>query len=150
MPLGLNSATPPMYNSLGQQFQLPSNQAIAISAGQGYHSRRGYAGQMSCVIQIIYRILYSRPIAMSVNDYELKLFDISPLGSILLQELSRFNVDYGDYNLFQSLKLVFRYMAEEMVRLYVPPNSNQNRYDANGEYFCNKMIFTDLTLRISY
>ena len=131
--LGLSNSIQSAYTSLGRNYILPRNHAMSISAGQGYHSTPGYAGMMSCVVQILNRILYSRTTNPSQNEFEFDLFGFSPLGSIILEELSKYDENFGDYQLFHGLRLIFRYMADEMVRLYVPPNSNRARYDNDGK-----------------
>ena len=121
------------YQSLGHNYILPSSRAIQISAGQGHHSTPGYAGRMSCTVQILLRMLYGYGSSPSENDFQLKLFELSPMGSIYLQEIAQYGSEYGDYNLFHSVRLVIQYMSEEMTRLYVPPGSHASKYDHNGK-----------------
>ena len=127
--LGLSNSVQINYQSLGHNYILPRDRAITVSAGQGYHSMPGYAGQMSCMVQILLRILYGHGSSPSSSEFELKFFEISPMGSILLEQLSHYDGEFGNYNLFDSIRLVIRYMTEEMTRLYVPPRRSQ--YDAN-------------------
>ena len=123
---------------MGRTYTLPRNHAISISAGQGYHSRPGYAGMMSCLVQVLSRILYGDTSSPSSSDFEFDLFGLSPLGSIILQEMARYDRNYGDYQLFHGIRLVLRYMTEEMQRLYVPPGSSRARYDSNGMFITQK------------
>ena len=103
-----------------------------ISAGQGYHSNPGYAGMMTCMVQILSRMLYGTVSSPARSDFQFDLFGLSPLGSIILQEMAKYNRDYGDYQLFHGIRLVLRYATEELQRLYVLPNSRA-RYDSNGK-----------------
>ena len=108
---------------------LPRNRAIEVQTGQGYHSRPGYAGKMTMVVQLLFRMLYGHVPSPSNDSFELKIFGLSPIGSILLQQISQYDSDFGDYNLFHSVRLAIRYASEEMLRLYIPPG--HRNYDGN-------------------
>ena len=125
----MDNAVQMNYRSLGHNYILPSNRAVSISAGQGFNSTPGYAGRMTCTIQILLRMLYGYGSSPSVNDFEMKLFKISPMGAIFLEQISQYGNEYGDYNLFHSIRLVIRYMSDEMTRLYVPPGHNSYNHD---------------------
>ena len=79
-------------------------------------------------------MLYGHGSSPSENEFQLKLFDLSPIGSIYLQEISQYGNDYGDYNLFHSVRLVIQYMSDEMTRLYVPPGSHPSKFDPDGKF----------------
>ena len=121
------------YQSLGQQYILPRNRSLEIQTGQGFHSRPGYAGKMTIVTLLLYRMLYGQVQSPSNDSFELKLFGLSPIGSILLEEIARYDADFGDYNLFHSVRLAIHYASDELLRLYVPPPPARQAYDGNRE-----------------
>ena len=79
-------------------------------------------------------MLYGQSQSPSNDLFELSLFGISPIRSILLQEIARYDAEFGDYNLFHSVRLAIHYASDEMVRLYVPPSPARQEYDPNRKY----------------
>ena len=118
---------------MGQQYTLPRNRSLQIQAGQGYHSRPGYAGKMTVVLQLLSRLLYGQVQSPTNDLFEFNLFDISPIGSILLQEIAQYDAEFGNYNLFHSVRLSIHYASDELLRLYVPPPPARQEYDRNGK-----------------
>ena len=121
------------YQSLGQPYILPRNRSLEIQVGQGYHSQPGYAGKMTNVVQLLSRMLYGTVQSPSNDLFQFKLFGISPIGSILLQEIARYDSDFGDYNLFHSVRLAIHYASDELLRLYVPPPPARQAFDPDGK-----------------
>ena len=122
----------PYFTSLGRRFKLPSDLTITVSPGKGRSSVDGQKGKQAAVVQLLYRMLYSRKVKPGIGTFSMKLFDVSPLGAKLLEAMGSYDREWGP-NFLDTLRKYMLEFSENFLAIYVAPESQIQVLSRDGE-----------------
>ena len=123
----------PYFISLGRRFLLPSDYQIMISPGKGRHGTDGHRGKQACLVQFIYRLVYSKKVKPGIGNFDFKIFDHSPLGSKVLQAMASYDPEWG-INFLDTMRKYFNEMTECFMQFYIPPGTQSTDIQARARY----------------